>query len=224
MMRGSARLKLYGPDGVKKKGMLSNIWYILWYDQTRKKFREKSTGCSDREMAEAEIDRFCLQNDKAKRSSYTERRHVELGISLREMLSGYEREHWTPSGYADLVSPTEVVEIKSAQKWQEGLGQLLSYAHYLPGRQPTLHLFGYMSEVSKLACENVCAGLGVTVTYEDQVENAAEIGRIAVARSRAPETNFVTFQANPAPQASANAVNTPVAPQRDVNAGETDGE
>lgn len=47
-----------------------------------------------------------------------------------------------PSGRADIVTATELIEVKHWKKFHDGRRQLLDYAPYFPGKQLRLHLFG----------------------------------------------------------------------------------
>ncbi|MDD4931386.1 MAG: hypothetical protein PHG66_04565 [Candidatus Colwellbacteria bacterium] len=75
-------------------------------------------------------------------------------------------------GRIDLVTEYEIIEIKIANLWKGALGQILSY-----GKDPSveklnkrIHLFGVM-RVRKNMIEKTCKSYGVTVTYEDEVED-----------------------------------------------------
>jgi hypothetical protein len=89
----------------------------------------------------------------------------EIQSRLHHDLGG-ETEVKTRVGYVDLLTDTEVIEIKHASEWKHGLGQVLSYSRYIPGVARRLHLFGECSTDAK-DIEDTCKDFEVSVTYED---------------------------------------------------------
>ena len=47
-----------------------------------------------------------------------------------------------PAGTADIVSKTQLIEIKRWSQWKSALGQLLAYSEYILGKQLRVHFFG----------------------------------------------------------------------------------
>ncbi|CAN0432261.1 unnamed protein product, partial [Pylaiella littoralis] len=47
----------------------------------------------------------------------------------------------TPSGSIDVLTKTEVIEVKHYRSWKGGLGQVISYGVHFPFRKKRLHLF-----------------------------------------------------------------------------------
>ncbi|MDJ0719082.1 MAG: hypothetical protein QNJ54_33460 [Prochloraceae cyanobacterium] len=56
--------------------------------------------------------------------------------------SGGLKEVATPAGRIDLLTNTEIIEIKRIGDWKAALGQILVYSAYYPEHQKRLHLFG----------------------------------------------------------------------------------
>lgn len=77
----------------------------------------------------------------------------------------------TPSGLVDVLSDTEVIEVKHYRAWKHGLGQVLAYQSYFPHLAKRLHLFAQVGdrETAKYAdlAGSVCGAHGVTVTFEE---------------------------------------------------------
>lgn len=67
------------------------------------------------------------------------------------------------AGFADIVTPAEVIEVKRAPLWKAALGQVLAYSPDFPGRKPRVHLFGPGLEHFRLAAVT-CERFGVRVT------------------------------------------------------------
>ena len=76
---------------------------------------------------------------------------------------GGEIEVQTAFGRIDLLTTTEIIEIKNGHRWNHGLGQLLSYASFYPNHIKRLHVFDiiHSDEIDKL-----CKTYNVRVTYE----------------------------------------------------------
>lgn len=76
----------------------------------------------------------------------------ELAISryLAVTLSAL-REYPTPSGNIDLLTASQLIEVKSGDNWKHGIGQLIAYGTHHPNKQLILYLFDY----DNLDLENV---------------------------------------------------------------------
>ena len=70
------------------------------------------------------------------------------------------------SGYVDIVTPSEVIEVKRAQMWKGGMGQVLAYSRDFPGLSPRLHLFGGRCDEHFGLAHTTCLMFGVTLTAE----------------------------------------------------------
>lgn len=73
----------------------------------------------------------------------------------------------TPVGRIDLLTATEIIEIKRINDWKEALGQLLAYSPSFPQHTKRIHLFG-KSDLAKLtAARTTCKEFNITVTFEE---------------------------------------------------------
>lgn len=70
-----------------------------------------------------------------------------------------------PAGRIDVVTDTDVIEVKVIYRWKDALGQVLAYRVFYPNKVPRIHLFGKLSSAYKETIETVCNIYGVTVTY-----------------------------------------------------------
>jgi hypothetical protein len=89
------------------------------------------------------------------------RMHAELGGTM---------EASTPIGPVDLVTRTEVIEIKRIEDWKEALGQVMAKAQCFPDLSMRIHLFGESSKILKKITKH-CQFLNVLVTFETIVPN-----------------------------------------------------
>jgi hypothetical protein len=94
------------------------------------------------------------------------RKGPEYPIQLRmhEELGG-KMEAFTVVGRIDLVTDTEVIEIKQIAQWKDAFGEVLAKGQFFPKHHKRIHLFG---ESDKLMEKIVpcCSVLEVLVTFE----------------------------------------------------------
>lgn len=73
----------------------------------------------------------------------------------------------TAVGRIDLLTESEVIEIKDISDWKEALGKILAYSAFFPEHSKRIHLFG-RADLSKLAlAQSTCSEFGITVTFEE---------------------------------------------------------
>lgn len=74
----------------------------------------------------------------------------------------------TPSGNIDILTATEVIEIKHFSQWKSAVGQVLAYQLHFPDKGRRIHLFG-AKEINSDARKTialVCDSLDIVVTYD----------------------------------------------------------
>lgn len=85
----------------------------------------------------------------------------------------------TSSGFIDVLSETEVIEVKYYRKWKDGLGQVLAYQSHYPRLARRLHLFARNGDRdTDKYCElakSVCGQHMVQVTFEEVVVQEPEL-------------------------------------------------
>lgn len=87
------------------------------------------------------------------------RLHSQLG-GLTEVM--------TPVGRIDLLTESEIIEVKQIPDWKGALGQVLVYSAFYPEHQKRIHLFGSQTELEKLTdVEAACLSFNVLVTGEE---------------------------------------------------------
>lgn len=61
-------------------------------------------------------------------------------------------------GRIDILTPTEIIEIKEISKYKHGIGQLLAYSTLYPNRKLVLYVFDTPDKIAKYqnACMNYC--------------------------------------------------------------------
>lgn len=64
---------------------------------------------------------------------------------LAEKLKGKKEVH-TKAGRIDILTDTEVIEVKRVSGWKGAIGQVKSYGSYYPNHSLRIHLFGKLTE------------------------------------------------------------------------------
>jgi hypothetical protein len=86
----------------------------------------------------------------------------EIQLRMQKELDA-ESEVKTGSGYIDLLTDDQVIEIKYGSNWKHAIGQVYVYGSYYPDREKRIHLFGIEPDSE---IERICTSLHVEVTYE----------------------------------------------------------
>ena len=72
----------------------------------------------------------------------------------------------TLAGRIDVLTASELIEVKEVKGWKAALGQALVYGHYYPSHQKRIHLFGETQEIYLAMVEGHCSKYDVIVTWE----------------------------------------------------------
>lgn len=124
-------------------------------------------------------------------SSGTRRSRTRPEALVRDALAasipGARTEVCCSSGFVDVVTSEEIIEVKRAQLWKGGLGQVLVYSKDFPGLRPRLHLFGPRSYEHFALAHTACNLFGVSVTTEEGHAPPAAPGKETTAPSAAPK-------------------------------------
>jgi hypothetical protein len=89
------------------------------------------------------------------------RMHQELGGDI---------EVHTIAGRIDLVTTTEVIEIKKINHWKDAFGEVIAKGQFFPKHQKRIHLFGTSDRLMKVIIPT-CAVENVTVTFEQVMQD-----------------------------------------------------
>jgi hypothetical protein len=79
-----------------------------------------------------------------------------------------DMEAYTPIGPVDLVTKTEIIEIKRVEDWKTAFGQVIAKSQSFPKHAKRIHLFGESSRQLKKITEH-CQTFDVLVTFEKMV-------------------------------------------------------
>ena len=114
--------------------------------------------------------------------------------ALAASIPGSATEVPCSSGFVDIVTPDELIEVKRAQLWKGGLGQVLVYSKDFPGLAPRLHLFGQKSYEHFALAHATCRMFGVAVTTD-----AGDAPPVASSQSQPPGARAAFVRPSPGP-------------------------
>ena len=83
---------------------------------------------------------------------------------LQSQLGG-KVEAYTKFGLIDLLTETELIEIKVAHRWKDAIGHIVAKSEKYPNHKKRLHLFGVQEPILD-NIQAVCDRLGIQVTFE----------------------------------------------------------
>jgi len=86
-------------------------------------------------------------------------------IRLAKELKG-ETEVLTEVGSIDVLTKTEIIEVKLAKGWKHAIGQVVCYGFYYPSLQKRIHLVGKCHPSMTATIEKICLSNGVIVSWE----------------------------------------------------------
>lgn len=104
-----------------------------------------------------------------KRKSHPER---DVRDRLQSQLGG-KVEAYTKHGFIDLLTETELIEIKAANRWKDAIGHILVKSNKYPNHLKRLHLFGSEEPILEII-EDACQPWNIRVTFE-KVEKVEQI-------------------------------------------------
>ena len=111
--------------------------------------------------------------------------HPEVATHLRQWLStarvkesteqtvqkqlndeiGGKMEVSIPPGKIDILTNSQIIEVKLVKNWMKGVGQLMIYGQHFPNHEKRLHLFGKAKNSIKKMIETHCNSLKIKVTW-----------------------------------------------------------
>jgi hypothetical protein len=102
-----------------------------------------------------------LFDENAKSNKVSEK---DIQVKVHQMFGGV-REVNTPVGFIDLLTDTDLVEVKTAETWKQACGQLLSYSKFYPNHNLVLYLFGKCPRSIK-ECSLFCEKYNIKLYFE----------------------------------------------------------
>ena len=129
--------------------------------------------------AVTKLDELALLPDwcKIQRKNQPER---AVRDRLQSQLGG-KVEAYTKFGLIDLLTDTELIEIKVVHRWKDAIGHIVAKSEKYPNHKKRLHLFGAQEPILE-NIQEVCDRLSIRVTFE-LVEKEEKVLAITMAKS-----------------------------------------
>jgi hypothetical protein len=93
------------------------------------------------------------------------RKESDYSNLLAKQLNG-KREVETLAGNIDILTNSEVIEVKNIKAWKHALGQVIVYGNYYPSHKKRIHLYGETQESFLDTIRFHCKKLNIIVTWE----------------------------------------------------------
>lgn len=141
-------------------GFREGIDYLILEKSTEKK--------EGRPLEKIMISVDCFQSLKMFRVKTPKIRQLQEPVIRNKLRAkeGGQAEVRTEAGNIDLLTSSQVIEVKSVESWKSAVGQVLIYGTYYPDHQKRIHLFGNCKEEVKTMITDHCMRLGIFVTFE----------------------------------------------------------
>ena len=97
-----------------------------------------------------------IQRKNQPERAVRDRLHAQLGGKV---------EAYTKFGLIDLLTETELIEIKVAHRWKDAIGHIVAKSEKYPNHKKRLHLFGIQEPILE-NIQEICDRLGIQVTFE----------------------------------------------------------
>lgn len=85
---------------------------------------------------------------------------------LARELEGKTEVHIDKVGRIDILTKTEIIEVKNTEGWKSAIGQIKSYGQYYPKHKMRVHLFGKLTESKLETIQRVCNLEDIILTWE----------------------------------------------------------
>lgn len=132
---------------------------------TSNTIKQKEIMDFDEDEEEDDIDLDEYLDDEIDDHPKEKRLETVLCEGLSQEMDGVT-EVKTPIGYIDIMTDTQIIEVKRVRKWKWALGQILVYGLYHPDHEKRIHLFGRCKESKLQTIKDHCEKFGVVVTWQ----------------------------------------------------------
>ena len=129
------------------------------------KTQQEGTRTISRPYTEIRLTIACFEKMKSYRRENLPKCNEKLiQQKLHEKKRG-QIEVATPVGNIDLLTSSELIEIKDKNNWKSALGQVIAYGYYYPSHRKVIYLFGNAHSKFKETVEEVCRKNNVYVRW-----------------------------------------------------------
>ena len=93
-------------------------------------------------------------------------REKKVQLKIQQQIGG-EIEVKVPCGYIDNLTDHFLVEVKTARRYKNAIGQVMAYGVYHPKCWKVIALYDY-EKINRKVVENVCCALDIEVWWRNE--------------------------------------------------------
>ena len=157
-------LENYKPS--RTKGGVYQKYLLLGEDQVKFLLAKSRKGISKEWVGKFDEKGWNMaQFQESGIKTFAKKRESLYAKDLAVALDG-QREVKTLAGLIDILTTTEVIEVKKIGSWKHAIGQVLVYGDYYPSHQKRIHLYGETQESFLTMIRKHCEKRKILVTWE----------------------------------------------------------
>ena len=97
--------------------------------------------------------------------SLNKQKEYVITNKLNQILNG-QLEIKTLCGRIDILTESEIIEVKKFELWKTAIGQILAYSYFYPDKQKRIHLFDVPKNTNIELIKNIFKKYDIILSYE----------------------------------------------------------
>lgn len=116
------------------------------------------------------IERTTVLEPKIRKNLSSNQIEKIIQKKLAKTLSNANIEVSTLAGRIDILTETQLIEVKEWKRWKEAIGQVLCYGAYYPNHEKRIHFFGEAHIEFIQLVEHHCQSMNIVMSWEWEPE------------------------------------------------------
>ena len=112
------------------------------------------------------IERATALEPRIKRVLSSKQVEKKIQNNLSKTLINVKTEVPTLAGRIDILTDTQLIEVKEWKRWKEAIGQVLCYGAYYPNHEKRIHFFGEAHIEFIQLVEHHCQNMNIIMSWE----------------------------------------------------------
>ncbi|WP_313657923.1 hypothetical protein [Planktothrix agardhii] len=114
------------------------------------------------------IERATALEPRIKRVLSSKQVEKKIQNNLSKTLINVKTEVPTLAGRIDILTDTQLIEVKEWKRWKEAIGQVLCYGAYYPNHEKRIHFFGEAHIEFIQLVEHHCQNMNIIMSWEPE--------------------------------------------------------
>ena len=114
------------------------------------------------------IERATTLEPRIKRILSSNQVEKKIQNNLSKTLINVKTEVPTLAGRIDILTDTQLIEVKEWKRWKEAIGQVLCYGAYYPNHKKRIHFFGEAHIEFIQLVEHHCQNMDIIISWEPE--------------------------------------------------------